>query len=127
MTILNRIVESFALPIVLAATCSTVGFAQVNPETGSVRDRIGYTALAAELGTDLPDGSSTSVAIVEAFNGGSANYLPSASFLSKTINDRGLPPDGETAGESGHATGSAQNFFGSTSSSPATDLSLIHI
>lgn len=121
MTILNRIVESFALPIVLAATFSTVGFAQVNPETGSVRDQIGYTALAAELGTDLPDGSSTSVAVVEAFNGGSANYLPrSSTFPEKTINDRGLPPDGETAGESGHATGSANNFVGTSSSSPET-------
>ena len=87
MTILNRIVESFALPIVLTATCSTVGFAQVNPETGSVRDQIGYTALAAELGTDLPDGSSTSVAVVEAFNGGSANYLPCLLYTSPSPRD----------------------------------------
>ena len=59
---------------------------------------------------------------MEAFNGGSANYLPrSIVFPDKTINDRGLPPDGETAGESGHSTTSGRNFFGTTGASPETD------
>ena len=115
---------SFASALVLIAALSTDGFAQVssNPDEGSTRDLIGYTALAAELGSDLADGSGTSVAIVEAFNGGPGNYLPAPAFVSgKTINDRGAPPEGETAGTSGHATGGANNFFGRTSSSPGTD------
>jgi hypothetical protein len=114
-----RVVASFFY-LVMASVFASPGFAQeFNPDTGSVRDLIGYTALAAELGSAMPDGAGSSIAIVEA---GSSNYLPNpASFPGKTINDRGFPPEGETAGVSGHATGSAIRFFGTVGSSPATD------
>ena len=121
---LNHTLASLCLVLALVVTWSADGFAQVNPnpETGAVQDLIGYNALAAELGTELPDGSGSSLALVEAFNGGPGNYLPNpASFPEKTINDSGLPPEGETAGVSGHANGSAGGFFGANSSSPASD------
>ena len=122
MPVFCRVAASvFSLSMV--SVFASLGLAQeINPDTGSVRDLIGYTALAAELGSSMPDGAGSRIAIVEAFTGGAGNYLPNpATFPGRTINDRGAPPQGETAGVSGHANGSALNFFGPGSSSPATD------
>jgi len=110
MHVLGRAFMEVALPLVLFATLPAFGLAQVNPETGSSRDLIGYTALAAELGSEISDGSGTVVAMVEAFNGGGSAYLPNAP--SKIINDRGIPQEGQTSTTSGHASGSGNIFFG---------------
>jgi len=119
MHVLGRAFMEVALPLVLFATLPAFGLAQVNPETGSSRDLIGYTALAAELGSEISDGSGTVVAMVEAFNGGGSAYLPNAP--SKIINDRGLPQEGQTSTTSGHASGSGNIFFGGASTSQGTD------
>jgi len=91
-------------------------------------DDIGYTSLQNELGTSTPDGTGVSVSLIEAFtsppspapgcsssNLSSCQYLPDTSI--KTYNDKsaGL---GFSTSFSGHATGSANSFYGSSSTSP---------
>ncbi len=116
-----RAVSFTVLPLTLGTLASGVSFGQGETEPQTTAQKIGYDDLVAEYGVNLPDGSSTSVALVEAFTGES-RYLPNpASFPGKTIVDRGQPTPGQTAAVSGHSTGSAVRFFGSGSSSPGTD------
>ena len=105
-----------SLPVALVTLVAGSSLGQTTSE------RIGYDALIAEYGENLPDGSETVVALVEAYNGSNSGYLPNPDvFPGKTINDQGVPPNGESAAVSGHSTGSARAFFGSNSSSPGTD------
>ena len=75
------------------------------------KDDVGFTALEAELGASLPDGSGVVVTQVE---GGTTNYLPNsgnAQFSGKTITD--VTGGGSS---SGHATSVGQVAYGNTSS-----------
>ncbi|MCH2183722.1 MAG: PEP-CTERM sorting domain-containing protein [Mariniblastus sp.] len=77
------------------------------------QDDIGWTALKAELGNSLEDGTGLSVTQVEAPNGSA--YLADfslAEFLDKTIIDG----TGTNVGASSHATSVARNFFSRTNS-----------
>lgn len=118
MLISVRAVLFAMLPVALAVMVPGSGVGQVE----TTAEKIGYDDLVAEYGVDLPDGSSTVVALMEAFTGVGSGYLPaSSSFPEKTFNDQGEPRDGETAIVSSHSTTSAGRFFGSNSSSPGTD------
>ncbi len=81
-------------------------------------DDIGYTALASELGTELPDGSGIDVMHVEASItvNGSPAWMPdifNAQFSGKNIIDE----TGATPGlYSGHATGMGISFYGNSGS-----------
>jgi len=72
---------------------------------------IGYTALQAELGANLPTGAGVKVTQVEALSGSS--YLPGAGseFIGKTFT-----PSLDPSNVSGHATTVASYFYGNYSS-----------
>ena len=85
---------------------------------------IGYTALRDELGVLTPDGSGVHVSLVEAFSPpcdlssdpSACKYLPDTSIGSFNDKSNGFGLSTET---SDHASGSANNFYGSSSSSPS--------
>ena len=123
MGLVYRAVLFAALPVLLVLFRPDFSLSQEEPEEPqTTSQKIGYEDLVDEYGDALPDGSSTIVALVEAFIGSGSAYLPNPdSFPGKTINDRGLPREDETAAVSGHSSGSAGGFFGANSSSPGTD------
>ena len=77
---------------------------------------VGYAVLSAELGTTPPNGTGLTVMLVEAFNTAEPPaWAPNPGSRSITDGDGGpsvVPP------YSGHATGSANRFFGDSSTTP---------
>ncbi len=88
---------------------------QVN---AAILQDIGFEALVAELGSSVPTGSGVTVSLVEARTtcsgtAGSDCYRPDPATTTTYIARSGSP-----TGVSAHATGSANRFYGSTSTSP---------
>ena len=81
-------------------------------------DDVGYTALADELGDDLPNGTGLSVCHVEAAVtvDDESTWMPdpdNSAFDGKTLNDRSVAPDGVY---SGHATSVGRLLYGDSTS-----------
>ncbi len=107
-------------------------------------DDIAYTQLQTELGSSTPDGTGVSVGIVEAFTGSGCNietspgdctYRPDKAFKNyRDDNTSPAPPTGydhssslgASTDFSGHASGSAQRFYGPTQST-APGVSEVHV
>lgn len=83
------------------------------PAWAAWQDDIGYTALKAELGAQMPTGAGIGVTQVEGTEvAGQPQYLPDATngeFAGKTITDKT-----GTGTASSHATRVGRNFYGST-------------
>jgi hypothetical protein len=78
------------------------------------KDLIGYTGLAAELGSATPTGAGVMVTQAEATSPGSNDYFPdinNSEFSGKTITPKTIPYS-----ISGHATGVGQYFYGNSTS-----------
>ena len=111
----NRITSRHAIPFVsawmLLLVCASV--------QAGILDDIGYSRLAVELGTSLPDGDGVPVTQAEASTSGIGNlpvYLPDvndAAFSGKTITDMSAASTGTY---SGHATGVGKKVYGNTTS-----------
>jgi len=109
--------RNFGVIVMLITSCS-VG--AVTAQAAYVDD-IGFTALAAELGADTPDGAGVPVSLIEAAvqSGEDLAWMPNTTdseFSGKTITDiTGAVP----GVYSGHATSVGKRFFGNaTSTSP---------
>ena len=77
-----------------------------------IKEDVGYTQLANELGSALPDGAGVAVLQVEAGD----NFAPDSTnvqFAGKTFQDLSNPP---SPAPSGHASGVGSRFYGLTSS-----------
>jgi hypothetical protein len=85
----------------------------INNVYAGYKEDIGYTKLAAELGTDIPTGRGVTVTQTESLSGEVPAYMPDINkpeFKYKVITDKSSPlPLGPY---SGHATGVARMFFG---------------
>ncbi len=99
--------------IFLVLFCS---FARAQPSTAD-KDAVGYSALLARLGPNMPTGAGIPVTLVEAvLTTGGTDYLPDPNhpeFAGKSIVDR---TGGGTT--SGHATTVGRNYFGLASFAP---------
>jgi hypothetical protein len=87
-------------------------FAAINV-TASVKDDIGHTQLASELGGSLPTGTGITATQVEAPQAG--NHMPDkshAEFAGKTLTNRSGPPTNAST----HATGVGRRYYGNATS-----------
>lgn len=107
-------IHNLAACVITCMLLCTGGYARA----GYLED-IGYTRLAAEQGTALPDGDGVSVTQAEASTAGSGSppvYLPdvnNSEFAAKTITDVSAASTGTF---SAHATSVGQRFYGNASS-----------
>ena len=86
----------------------------ISPQiVAKIIDDIGFTALQNEAGNSIPTGKGVAVSLVEAFTN-TDQYLPDTSI--KAYNDKSST-QGFSSQFSGHSTGSANNFYGRSSTS----------
>ena len=115
MKVLNLRRSLFISSHLVSTALLTISSSQVN---AAILQDIGYEALVTELGVSVPIGSGVAVNLVEARTtcsgtAGSDCYRPDPGTTTAYTAQSGSP-----TGVSAHATGSANAFYGSTSTSP---------